>query len=587
MRRIRPLLWSIIMMLVLSVASVSFAQEATAEPEATQPVVDASPEVTQEPTAELTQEAIPTPTTPAEGTTYVVRVGDNLFRIALRNGLTTNELAVANGITNPSLIFVGQELVIPTAGTTPIPPATPSPEATLVPEATSDATPEATPVATTTPEPVESGATYVVRAGDTLYRIAVNNGTTVATLVSLNNIANANLIFTGQTLNLPAEGEAQSSQSDTPNTSDTDEDMANTDAGIEDLMFERGITVFLEGQDVDALVSQVTQLGFSWVRVVVNWRELGANETTDFALLDEGVQKFSAAGINILLTVTGAPDSARPSATEFVLGLQSDYGPPDDPATYATFVSNLAERYDGSVQAYEIWSEPNLRRTWISANVTGREDARMSDLRYIDLLTAAYEAIKAVNSDILVITGGLAPTGLNDRINAIDDRVFLSALIEQGVQDVSDGIGVQPAGFANAPDAMCCDAGEGVDTHYENERFYFMETLMAYREILTDNDASDLPMFVTRFGWGTAEGNTLATPSADVPYFNYTDLGEQATYIPSAFDTGAETGYIGGMFLYNLNGCQVGDAEACYYSLIDGNNAARPVFEALQALNTQ
>jgi uncharacterized membrane protein YgcG len=63
MRRIRPLLWSIIMMLVLSVASVSFAQEATAEPEATQPVVDASPEVTQEPTAELTQEAIPTPTT--------------------------------------------------------------------------------------------------------------------------------------------------------------------------------------------------------------------------------------------------------------------------------------------------------------------------------------------------------------------------------------------------------------------------------------------------------------------------------------------------------------------------------------------
>jgi LysM repeat protein len=37
-------------------------------------------------------------------------VGDNLFRIALRNGLTTNELAVANGITNPSLIFVGTRI---------------------------------------------------------------------------------------------------------------------------------------------------------------------------------------------------------------------------------------------------------------------------------------------------------------------------------------------------------------------------------------------------------------------------------------------------------------------------------------------
>jgi lipoprotein-anchoring transpeptidase ErfK/SrfK len=39
-----------------------------------------------------------------------------LFRIALRYGLTTKELAVANGITNPNSVYVGQVLRIPAPG---------------------------------------------------------------------------------------------------------------------------------------------------------------------------------------------------------------------------------------------------------------------------------------------------------------------------------------------------------------------------------------------------------------------------------------------------------------------------------------
>ncbi|NWF70876.1 MAG: LysM peptidoglycan-binding domain-containing protein [Chloroflexi bacterium] len=47
-----------------------------------------------------------------------------------------------------------------------------------------------------------SGA-YIVQRGDTLSRLARRFGTTVATLVSLNGIANPDLIFVGQTLRLP------------------------------------------------------------------------------------------------------------------------------------------------------------------------------------------------------------------------------------------------------------------------------------------------------------------------------------------------------------------------------------------------
>jgi uncharacterized protein YraI len=57
-----------------------------------------------------------TPTPPASGgttTTYVVQAGDNLFRIALRFGISVDALAAANGITNYNQIYVGQVLAIP------------------------------------------------------------------------------------------------------------------------------------------------------------------------------------------------------------------------------------------------------------------------------------------------------------------------------------------------------------------------------------------------------------------------------------------------------------------------------------------
>jgi hypothetical protein len=57
-----------------------------------------------------------TPGTLAPGTgsgTHVVAEGDTLFSIALEHGVTVEALAAANDITNPSLIVVGQVLVIP------------------------------------------------------------------------------------------------------------------------------------------------------------------------------------------------------------------------------------------------------------------------------------------------------------------------------------------------------------------------------------------------------------------------------------------------------------------------------------------
>src|SRR6266540_6326843 len=55
----------------------------------------------------------------AQDNTYTVQRGDNLYRIALRFGLSTDALAAANGITDPSHIYAGQELIIPNYDPTP------------------------------------------------------------------------------------------------------------------------------------------------------------------------------------------------------------------------------------------------------------------------------------------------------------------------------------------------------------------------------------------------------------------------------------------------------------------------------------
>lgn len=343
----------------------------------------------------------------------------------------------------------------------------------------------------------------------------------------------------------------------------------------------RGIEIFLQGSDIAPIIAQLSQLDVSWVRLVLNWRDLEVvRGTLSLSEVDAAMARLRAANYSILLTLTGAPDWARPSATPFVLSLPQ-YGPPDNLADFATFATAVATRYKGQVAAYEIWSEPNLRRSWIDPQTTSRETARMSSARYIDLLSGAYRAIKAVDPDALIISAGLAPTGINDLRNSIDDEVFLEALLQQGLADVADAIGVQPNGFANPPTARCCTQSEGVPTHWESKKFYVLDTLDSYRAILARANISK-PMWVVRFGWGTSEGNTIVSPNMNEnPFFAYNSPAEQAQYTAEGLSLLSNMADIKAVFIFNLNGCQVGQAEACFYSLIDSNNQARPIFSVL------
>ncbi len=107
---------------------------------------------------------------------YTVQRGDWLYQIARNCGVSPRDLIAANPGVNPNYLIPGQTLTIPGSSTAPSTSGQPS-----------------------TP----SGRTYVVRRGDTMFSIAVRNGTTVLALMQANGISNPNFIFVGQVLVIP------------------------------------------------------------------------------------------------------------------------------------------------------------------------------------------------------------------------------------------------------------------------------------------------------------------------------------------------------------------------------------------------
>ena len=124
------------------------------------------------------------PTAAAQDQVYTVQRGDTLTSVALLHRVPIWTLVQINNLSNPHVIYVGQELIIPDILT-----------GTEVADDQKEDGGEEKP-------PTEATGTYVVRAGDTLYRIAQNHGTTVAALAYLNGITNPSSIHAGQILRI-------------------------------------------------------------------------------------------------------------------------------------------------------------------------------------------------------------------------------------------------------------------------------------------------------------------------------------------------------------------------------------------------
>jgi len=125
-----------------------------------------------------------------------VQRGDTLSKIAAEYRISLAALMSVNGMTNRSVIRVGQMVRLPTDGVTA--PA----DATLV-RAEVPAAPAAAEAATPSLAATSAEGVYVVRRGDSIERIATRLGVDPLALLAANDIRNRNVIQVGQQLIIP------------------------------------------------------------------------------------------------------------------------------------------------------------------------------------------------------------------------------------------------------------------------------------------------------------------------------------------------------------------------------------------------
>jgi hypothetical protein len=326
--------------------------------------------------------------------------------------------------------------------------------------------------------------------------------------------------------------------------------------------------------DIDNVFGHINGMGFNWVKQQVEWYIYNpAPGQYNWGPLDELVDKANQYGVNLLFSVVGAPAWARPAGDD-----RSVVGPPADPATYGTFMRELAARYKGRVKAYEIWNEQNLWYEW------GGRGNRLSAAAYVDLLRHAYNAVKSVDPGAVVVSGAPTPTGWNDGDTAIDDRVYLEQMYQAGLARYCDAVGAHPSGYNNPPDAdwqtYNDPAKPGCKGH---PSWFFRGTMESYRNIMVKYGDGGKRIWPTEFGWATTE-NLGVGPNTGYEYAGTNSEAEQAAYLVRAFQMGKSWGWVGPMFVWNLNFGPVSGVhdEKAKFGIVRPDWSPRPAYAALR-----
>ncbi len=441
----------------------------------------------------------------AELTYHVVQPGDTWPGIAAAYVVPLRSVWQSNGVVNPNLLRSGQRLLIP-GGTS---------QANAV-------------------------VTYNLTEQPSLIRAAVLTGNQLSTLLTINAIGS----MTGAARQMVAapDHRPQAVASSPPTPPPTPAPLPTPAPTSSDALQRSRLGIqghfSIPDEDRQRLLDKVAyQLEFTWVKVQVDWSltEYAPGQySVELDKLDAFVEEAFDRNLRVLLSVVKAPDWAR-STTE-------EDGPPVDYTAYYNFLRTITQRYRGKIAAIEVWNEPNLRREWNGAALSGAE--------YVRLLSGAYSTIKQEDGNILVISAGLAPTGVNSEI-AVNDRLYLRDMYQAGVASYADAIGIHPYGWANPPWARCCGDSGGVPSHNNDPSFFFLNTIEDYRAIQVEfGDSRQL--WATEFGWGTVDGLDLPIP-AEQPFFAYLSQSQQGTYIIEAYRMAQQWDFMGPMFLWNLN----------------------------------
>jgi hypothetical protein len=286
--------------------------------------------------------------------------------------------------------------------------------------------------------------------------------------------------------------------------------MASPDYGIQAFMWWRPEVAHRD-------LGLIRDAGFTWVKQWFAWRDIeGAGKGQyDWSTPDRIVQQVGEFGLKLIVRVDYEPAWAGP--------------PPGNIPHFADFLSAMASRYRGRIQAYQVWNEPNLAREW------GNQAPKAAE--YAQMLKRAYQVIKKADPNAIVISAGLAPTSeLSQR--AVPDTRFVQAMYNAGAKPYFDMLGAHGAGY-KAPPEM--DPGQVAnDPNYYNTgdpncpgpacRIYCFRHVEDLRQIMVANGDGQKRVVVLEFGWTRDE-----RPGSPYYWHRVPDEFVQADYMVRAY----------------------------------------------------
>ncbi|MEA3345387.1 MAG: SH3 domain-containing protein [Chloroflexota bacterium] len=363
---------------------------------------------------------------------------------------------------------------------------------------------------------------------------------------------------------LPKKPEASESSKGSSGGGSKSHAVAAAPASHSRTSFGYGVQAHFLNQDHGQIVNAINGMGFNWAKQQVRWElHEPSRGQYSFGELDRMVNACNVNGINVLFSVAAAPPWAISGGNHY----------PADYQDFWNFMGALAEHFKGRVKAYEVWNEQNLQREW---------GAPLSASDYVRLLSGAYKTIKAHDPNAIVVSGAPTPTGMNDGVTAINDRIYLEQMYQAGLARWCDAVGIHPSGFANPPDAHWPEGDKpnrGFDDH---PSFFFRNTMEDYRNIMVKYGAGGHKLWPTEFGWPTVDNFGVA-PAPGYEFANDLNEALQAQYFVRAYQMGRNWGWVGVMFLWNLNFgpvCGAADEKAAY-SIIRPDWSPRPAYAAL------
>lgn len=364
----------------------------------------------------------------------------------------------------------------------------------------------------TDPPPTET-STYTVQRGDTLFRIATRFNTTVSALAQANNLGNANLIYVGQILTIP--NGSGSPINPPPPSGNPPPNTGSFGLG--------GQTQTFANADL------MQRSGMNWVKLQHKWA-VG----DDPQLLAGRIHDAHKKGFKILISVTGKNTYPASGTIDF--------------AAFAEFMGGVAAL---GPDALEVWNEMNIDFEWPAGEINPQDYVQ-------NMLKPAYQAIKANNPNVLVISGALAPTGFDNGTNAWADDRYLAGMNSAGASAYADCIGVHHNAGATSPHVS---AGHPGGSHYS---WYFQPTLNLYY----NSFGGSKPLCFTELGYLSGDGyGGLPTNFA---WASNNSTGDHAQWLADAVTVAKNSGKVMMVIVFNVDFTYFdpnGDPQAGYAML--------------------